>query len=105
MERKTYDMKAGWVNRAMQTQVEEGVGETEFEDTNVVAYLHYNGFRFMPIRKEEGRINFIVYGDVGETMDKLYDNGMVRVLDFIKCIKIVRSAMFNMKKMHHEGND
>jgi hypothetical protein len=74
--------------------------ETELEDTNVVAYLHYCGLRFTPIQQESGRVAFVVHGDIGPYMDNMYKNADVKVLDFIKCLKAVRSSMFNLRKIN-----
>lgn len=75
---------------------------TEMEDTNIVAYLHYKGFKFMPHNVGGTRIGFKVYGDVDDTVSEMYRNPDVKLMDFIKCLKAVRSSMFTMKNLNQQ---
>lgn len=74
------------------------------EDTNIVAYLNYKGFKFAPFRKGVGdRISFHVYGDVDKILAEFYSgDSMVNVQEFISCLKKVRSSMFLLKGMDPE---
>jgi hypothetical protein len=77
---------------------------TEFEDTNLVAYLHYKGFEFQPHNVGGTRIGFKVYGEIDEAVGEMYKNPEVKVMDFIKCLKSVRSAMFTLKGISNQTN-
>ena len=73
----------------------------EVDDTNIVAFLHYKGFRFYPFRKvgSDDRIGFKVYGDVDETLSGFYGNEQVGIQDYVACLKKVRGSMFLIKGM------
>jgi hypothetical protein len=81
------------------------VAKTESEwvtidDTNIVAYLHYCGFRFSPFKKgNDGRIGFKVYGEIDATLASFYDNNKVGIQDYVACLKKVRGSMFLIKGM------
>lgn len=68
------------------------------DDTNIVAYLHYCGFKFSPFKKGvEGRIGFKVYGDIDASLSSYYDNNQVGIQDYVACLKKVRGSMFLIK--------
>jgi hypothetical protein len=70
------------------------------DDTNIVAYLHYCGFKFAPFKKgNEGRISFKVFGDIDTTLASYYDNNKVGIQDYVACLKKVRGSMFLIKGM------
>jgi hypothetical protein len=70
------------------------------DDTNIVAYLHYCGFKFSPYKKgSEGRIGFKVYGDIDATLASFYDNSKIGIQDYVACLKKVRGSMFLIKGM------
>jgi hypothetical protein len=72
----------------------------EVDDTNIVAYLHYKGFRFCPFKKgEDDRVGFRVYGDIDEALSEFYDNTKVGVQDYVGCLKKVRGSLFLIKGM------
>jgi hypothetical protein len=71
---------------------------SEFEDTTLVAYLHCRGFKFEPFRASESeRVKFRVYGDIDTVLAEFYQNVSINIQDFVKCLKIVRSCLFNTK--------
>ena len=71
---------------------------SEFEDTTLVAYLHCRGFKFEPFRDDESRrVKFRVFGDIDTVLAEFYQNVSINVQDFVKCLKIVRSCLFNTK--------
>jgi hypothetical protein len=68
------------------------------DDTNIVAYLHYRGFKFSPIRKSgERHIGFKVYGDIDGALSDFYNNEPVAIQDYVGCLKKVRGSMFLLK--------
>lgn len=78
------------------------------DDTNIVAYLHYRGFRFDPYRKSgDTRVGFRVYYGPENTVDSalsdFYGNSKVGIQDYVGCLKKVRGSMFLIKGMEeHE---
>ena len=78
---------------------------TDFQDTNIVGYLHYKGFKFTPYDVGGGRIGFKVYGDIDDTVSEMYKNPDVKVMDFIKCLKSIRSAMFTLKNINSQEKE
>jgi len=70
------------------------------DDTNIVAYLHYRGFKFSPFKKgSDGRIGFKVYGDIDIALSDFYGNVNVGIQDYVGCLKKVRGSMFLIKGM------
>ena len=79
---------------------ENGIPYMDFDDTNAVAYLHYRGHKFVPFKKEGGRVCFRVYGEgIRLHIDEMYQNKEVKVQDFVKCTKAVRNSLFVTKGM------
>lgn len=75
------------------------------EDTNIVAFLNYKGFKFIPFRKNDGnRICFHVYGDIDKALAEYYSgDSLVNVQDFVSCLKKVRSSMFTLKGLDEQS--
>lgn len=68
----------------------------EFEDTNIVAYLHYRGHKFAPFKKVGDRVGFRVFGDnVETTLSQMYLD--TEIQSFLKCLKAVRNSLFTTK--------
>ncbi len=75
----------------------------EFEDTNIVAYLHYKGHEFAPYKKGKDRVSFKVYGeDIEDHLSEMYTD--TEIQKFLRCLKSVRSSLFTMKSITHEEN-
>ena len=72
------------------------------DDTNIVAYLQYRGFRFNPFNKEGGRIGFRVFGDIDGALADFYNNEKVGIQDYVACLKKVRGSMFLLKGMNED---
>lgn len=70
---------------------------TEFEDASLVAFLILRGHKTTPFKRADGRVVFSVEGDILPTLQELYANTQVGVLDFIKTLKAVRSSIFALK--------
>jgi hypothetical protein len=52
--------------------------------------------------REGNRISFDIEGDeasVTEDMQSYYNNEMVGIQDFVRCLREVKSRMYNMKKI------
>ena len=80
---------------------------TTLEDTSLIAYLMYSGFAIRPWRSREPtpeesqvRVSFDVEGDISEAVSDYYANRPVLIQDFVKCLKSVRSSMFNLKMLN-----
>jgi hypothetical protein len=69
----------------------------ELEDSIIVAYLFLKGHRFIPTKREDGRVVFRVEGDISEDLQEIYQNVQVGILDFIKSLKAIRSSIFALK--------
>lgn len=74
------------------------------DDTSIVAYLHYRGFKFVPIKKgtDNNRVGFKVFGNIDSALSDFYSNDKVGIQDFIGCLKAVRGSMFLTKEMHNK---
>ena len=81
--------------------------KTVLEDTSLVAFLQLQGHKVIPLLSKEPtpeepqvRISFEVEGDITKSTEAYYNNTLVGISDYVKCLKAVRSSMFNMKKIH-----
>ena len=82
------------------------------EDTYLVAFLTMKGHIAIPFIRDGdkapdgfARVAFDVQGDVDRTVNLYYANMDVGVRDYAKSIKDIKSAMWNLKNMHHEQYD
>jgi hypothetical protein len=78
---------------------EKNMGIT-LEDANLVAYLNYIGYQFAPTKKKSGKVVFKIEGEEGnieKDIEKFYSDDTVRINDYIKCLKNVRSSIFNLR--------
>ncbi len=74
------------------------------DDTSIVAYLHYRGFKFSPVKKgKDDRVGFKVLGDIDSALSDFYSNDQVGIQDFIGCLKAVRGSMFLTKEMNKQN--
>jgi hypothetical protein len=77
---------------------------TNLEDTSLVAFLLLKGHRIKPWRETNSpdHVSFDIEGEALEIefdMQKYYNNEQVGIQDFIKCLKEVKSQMYNLKKV------
>ena len=75
------------------------------DDTNIVSYLHYCGFKFSPFKKSDDRVAFRVYGDIDKGLAGYYDNANVGIQDYVACLKKVRGSMFLIKGMQESETE
>jgi hypothetical protein len=77
---------------------------TNLEDTMLIAFLLLKGHKIKEWRRsdEPDRVSFDVEGNedsIVADMNKYYNNEVVGIQDFVKCLKEVKSRMYNMKKI------
>lgn len=77
---------------------------TNLEDTMLVAYMALKGHKVKPWRDtaNENHVTFDIEGDadvIESDMQKYYANDPVGVQDFVKCLREVKSQMYNFKKL------
>lgn len=71
-----------------------------FSDASIVAYLQASNktFKVIPQRTSNGQVEFFVEGQgIDQALDDLYGNALVGALDFIRCLKGLRSSIFALK--------
>lgn len=71
-----------------------------FSDPSIPAYFQasYKPFKVIPQRNINGQVEFSVEGqEIDKALDELYSNTPVGALDFIRCLKGLRSAIFALK--------
>lgn len=71
-----------------------------FSDASIPAFFQAANkpFKVIPQRKDNGQVEFCVEGhDIDKALDELYANSPVGVLDFIRCLKGLRSSIFALK--------
>lgn len=75
-----------------------GKQSTRFSDSLLVGTLVAYGHDYEAIYDNEtGRTDFLIYGDVGKTLSRIYANDTVPVLTLLEKIKQVRRELFNKK--------
>jgi len=77
---------------------------TNLEDTSLVAFMLYKGHKIKPWKDtlDHNHVSFDIIGNIDtiETdMQKFYSNEQVGIQDFVKCLKSVKSEMYNLKKL------
>ena len=82
------------------------------DDTQHVAFLKLKGWKVVPWIETDDqapnqdpntkRVEFQVEGDpdsIEKDMQKFYDNELVPIQDFCRCLKEVKSAMYNLRRL------
>lgn len=77
---------------------------TNLEDTMLVAFMVLRGHKIKPWRnvENENHVTFDIEGDanaVEADMQRYYANEPVGVQDYVKCLRDVKSQMYNFKKL------
>lgn len=77
---------------------------TNLEDTMLVAFMVLRGHKIKPWRdtNNENHVTFDIEGDanaVEADMQRYYANEPVGVQDYVKCLRDVKSQMYNFKKL------
>jgi hypothetical protein len=77
---------------------------TNLEDTSLVAFLLLKGYKIKPWRdtQDSDHVSFDIEGEadrIEQDMQKYYSNEQVGIQDYIKCLKEVKSQMYNLKKV------
>jgi hypothetical protein len=78
--------------------------ETILEDTTVVAFLKLKNHAVISFTtlEEPQKVKFKIGGDPQQIeldIVSFYGNATVGVLDFCRCLKEIKSAMYNLKKV------
>jgi len=71
-----------------------------FSDPSIPAYFQASNkpFNVTPRRNINGQVEFSVEGQgIDKAIDELYSNTPVGALDFIRCLKGLRSSIFALK--------
>ena len=83
----------------------------KIEDTTIVAFLKLRGYAIVPFLykddKEDPRVSFGVQGDKKQIeieMSNFFKNASVGIQDYCRCLKDVKSAMYNLKRISRENN-
>jgi hypothetical protein len=71
--------------------------ETVLENASVVAVCVVKGLHKIPFKKSDGRVAFIVKGDVAGALNCIYENEPIRINDYLKALASVRNAIFTLK--------
>ena len=77
--------------------------ETVLEDAPTVAYLHLKGFKVTPFKKADGRVAFLIHGDIMPALNEIFENKEVGISDYLHCLKSVRNTIFTLKALNQQG--
>jgi hypothetical protein len=69
------------------------------EDTYLLAALltFDPSISYQPVRREDGKISFEVHGRIANEMGRLYAGETASLSTYIKNLKTLRSAIFNLR--------
>lgn len=71
---------------------------TIFESSDIVAFLITQEKPTKPfLREPDKRVCFAFTGDISKEIEAFYSNVPVRILDYTKNLKLVRSMIFSLK--------
>ena len=79
-----------------------------FSDPTIPSFFQASKkpFNVIPTRNLSGQVEFIVEGDnIDGALSELYANAPVGVLDFIRCLKGLRSSIFALKGVRNGKTD
>lgn len=79
--------------------------EVVLEDWAIVAYLTLKGLKVTPFKKSDGRVAFLVDGDVESAVGDIYSNKKVGINDYIKALRSVRGAIFTLRTLNKSPKD
>ena len=77
----------------------------KFEDATIVAFFALQGHKITPLRNPDGRIVFEVEGDIARSVEAFYTNQPVRIMDYVRTLKTVKSQIFTLKAMRRSGGE
>lgn len=73
--------------------------ETILENAPVVAVCAVKKLEITPFKKPDGKIAFIVRGDVATAINCIYQNEAIGINDYLKALNSVRNAIFTLKNL------
>lgn len=78
---------------------------SNIKDTSLVAYLVLKGHLAIPWRdtEDKGHICFQIESDITKDMEAYYQNEKVGIQDYVKCLKAIKSQMYQMKNLERKG--
>ena len=68
-----------------------------FQDSVITGILHALGHQIIPVKNQNGQVNYKVFGNVEKTIEEIYSNRPVGALDVMRSIKLTRSMIFNLR--------
>lgn len=72
-----------------------------FTDPNIAAYFKSHRkkkYKVTPVRLSDGRVGFDIEGqNVDDTLQEIYQNKSVLILDYLQSLKTLRSSIFALK--------
>lgn len=79
---------------------------TNLEDTSVIAFLKLKGHVTKPWVSYDDpsnpRVSFDIEGDqdqIEKDLQAFYANEQIRILDYVRCFKEIKSALYQMKRI------
>lgn len=84
-------------NEEVNEMTKKPVHATDLEDATIVAFLSLKNHKITPHKRIDGRMFFRVEGDISSSLQSLYCNEKIGVLDFIKSFKSTKSCIFSLK--------
>lgn len=80
--------------------------EIVIDDATIVAYLSLRkNIHIKPFKKQDGKIGFVVQGDIEPAIQEIYENRKVRINDYLKALKSIRNTIFTLRAIKGKGKD
>lgn len=71
--------------------------EAIMEKASLVAFCSLKKLHVKPFVKPDGRVAFVIRGDVSKVLAEMQANPAVPILDYLQRLESVRSIIFTMK--------
>lgn len=77
--------------------------EIILDNSQITALCVIQGCEAIPFIKKPGQVAFRIRGDVQSALAALYENRSLPIQDYLKALSSVRTAIFTLKKLDHDG--
>jgi len=82
---------------------QEGVEEIIVDKAHQVAFLSLRKLHVTPFVRPDGRVSFIVKGNVSGVLGEMQDNPCVPILDYLQRLEAIKSIIFTLKRHKKNG--
>jgi hypothetical protein len=72
--------------------------ELVIDDATIVAFLSLKqDIQIKPFKKQDGKIAFLVQGNIEPAVQEIYENREIGINDYLKALKSIRNTIFTLR--------